>query len=63
MYLDDPVTQAFFDVAREKLCVEGELVSEHFLSRSHTGRIITKSGQKGGQSPVRMPQFSCKLVI
>ena len=30
MYLDDPVTQAFFDVAREELRAEREIVSEHF---------------------------------
>ena len=30
MYLDDPVTQAFFDVAREELRVEEKIVSEHF---------------------------------
>ena len=30
VHSDDPVTQAFFGVAREELRVEGEIVPEHF---------------------------------
>ena len=48
VYLDDPAKQAFFDVTRGEPRVERKFVSEHFPSRNHTGRIITKSGQKGG---------------
>ena len=44
VYLDDAVTQAFFDVAREELR-KGETFLSIFPYHNHTGRIITKSGQ------------------
>ena len=53
VYLDGPETQAFFGVVREKLSVEGEIVSEHFpLLQPYRGDYHPdKSWPKGGAIP------------